>query len=325
LGRRRISLAVALAFCGVVTASGQTSAQEIRVGLIGLDTSHVTAFTELLNDPRNPDHVPGARVVAAFAGGSADIPSSIDRVPQYTATLRDKWGVEVFASIPELIARVDAVMLTSVDGRPHLAQIRPVLAAHKPVFIDKPLAASLADAREIFRLCAESKTPCFSASALRFYPSIAALKPEPKAPDIISVDAYSPATLEPHHPDLYWYGIHGVEILYTLMGPGCAWVERAFSEDQEVTVAQWKDGRMATFRGTRKGDHGYGAMVQTPKGMKLSEPVKGVIYKQLLQEIVKFFQTGAAPVSAAETLEMFAFMDAAQLSRERGGARVTLP
>ena len=203
-------------------------------------------------------------------------------------------------SIAELVARVDAVMLTSVDGRPHLAQIRPVLAAHRPVFIDKPLAGSLSDAREIFRLCAEAKTLCFSASALRFYPSITVLK----APDIISVDAYSPATLEPHHPDLYWYGVHRVEILYTLMGPGCVWVSRTFTDGQEVTVAQWKDGRVATFRGTRKGDHGYGATVQTTKGMKLSEPVKGMIYKQLLQEIVKFFQTGVAPVSAAETMEI---------------------
>jgi hypothetical protein len=315
LARRRNSLTLVLVLCSVAA-----SAQEIRVGLIGLDTSHVTAFTELLNDAKNPEHVPGARVVAAFAGGSADIPSSIDRVPQYTATLRDKWGVEIVPSIDELVARVDAVMLTSVDGRPHLAQIRPVLAAHKPVFVDKPLAASLSDAREIFRLCAAAKTPCFSASALRFYPAITALK----APDIVSVDAYSPATLEAHHSDLYWYGIHGVEILYTLMGPGCAWVERAFTDDQEVIVAQWKDGRIATFRGTRKGDHGYGATVQTMKGMKLSEPVTGGVYKQLLQEIVKFFQTGVAPVSAAETLEIFAFMDAAQLSRERHGARVEL-
>lgn len=316
MGKRKSSLILLL-----LLLSAAASAQDIRVGLIGLDTSHVTAFTALLNDPANPDHIAGARVVAAYAGGSPDIPSSIDRVPEYSSALHDKWHVEIVATIPELAARVDAVMLTSVDGRPHLAQIRPVLAAHKPVFIDKPLAASLADAREIFRLCAETKTPCFSASALRFYPAIATLK----SAEIISVDAYSPASLEPHHPDLYWYGIHGVEILYTLMGPGCKWVERTFTDDQEVTVAQWKDGRVATFRGTRKGDHGYGAMVQTPKGMRLSEPVKGVIYKELVAEIVKFFRSGVAPVTAAETLEMFAFMDAAQQSRERGGVRVELP
>jgi len=297
--------------------------QDLRLGIIGLDTSHAVEFTKLLNDAKNPAHVAGARVVAAFPGGSADIESSAGRVPQYTATLRDQWQVEIVPDIPALVARVDAVLLLSVDGRPHLDQIRPVIAARKPVFIDKPLAASLKDAREIYRLCAESRVPCFSASALRFYPGIQALKPA-AAFEIYGVEAFSPAPTEPHHPDLYWYGIHGVEILYTLMGPGCAWVERTYADDAEVTVARWKDGRTATFRGIRKGPHEYGATVYGSKGVKLSEPVKGALYQGLVTEIVRFFQTGRAPVPPEETLEMFAFMDAAQLSRERGGARVEL-
>jgi predicted dehydrogenase len=307
---------------GMLLLSSLAGSAQIRVGLIGLDTSHVTAFAEMLNDPKSPDHIAGARIVAGFPGGSPDIPASADRLPQYTATLRDKYGVEIVASIPELLTRVDAVMLTSVDGRPHLAQIRPVIAAHKPVFIDKPLAASLADASEILRLCAEARVPCFTASALRFYPSITAVRAT--AAETLAVDAYSPATLEPHHPDLYWYGIHGIEILYTLMGPGCLWVERSFTDDQEVVTAQWKDGRVGVFHGFRKGDHGYGATVYTTGGVKLSEPVKGATYEQLLVEIVKFFQTGVAPVKPEETLEIFAFMEAAQLSRQRDGARVWL-
>jgi len=292
-------------------------AQELRVGLIGADTSHVTAFTDLLNNHT----VPGARVVAAVAGGSPDIPESATRMPGYIATLRDKWHIELVATIPELLEKVDAVMLTSVDGRPHLEQVRPVIAAHKPVFIDKPMAGSLKDVREIFRLCAETKTPCFSASSLRFYPTIEAVKSDTLP---ISVEAFSPATLEAHHSDLYWYGIHGVEILYTLMGPGCRSVQRSLTDDQEITVGVWKDGRIGTFHGFRKGDHGYGATVFTAKGAKHSDPVVGATYKRLLEEIVKFFQTGVAPVSPEETIEMFAFMDAAQLSRQRGGVRVEL-
>jgi len=296
--------------------------EELRIGLIGLDTSHAVEFTKLLNDPKNPAHVAGARVVAAFPGGSADLPSSIDRVPQYTATLRDQWQVEIVADIPALLARVDAVLLLSVDGRPHLEQIRPVIAARKPVFIDKPLAASLKDAREIYRLCAEARVPCFSSSGLRFYPGIQALKTA--AGEIHGVEAFSPAPTEPHHPDLYWYGIHGVEILYTLMGPGCQWIERTFTDDAEVIVARWKDGRTATFRGIRKGPHEYGATVYGSKGVRLSEPVRGALYQGLVTEIVRFFQTGRPPVPPEETLEMFTFMDAAQLSRQRDGARVDL-
>jgi predicted dehydrogenase len=306
----------------LLLAVGPAAGADLRIGLIGLDTSHVTAFAEMLNNPQSPDHIDGGRIVAGFPGGSPDIPPSAERVPQYTATLRDKYGVEIVASIPELLARVDAVMLTSVDGRPHLEQIRPVIAAHKPVFIDKPLAGSLKDAREILRLCADARVPCFTSSALRFYPTITAVRTA--AADTLAVDAYSPATLEPHHPDLYWYGIHGVEILYTLMGPGCQWVQRTFTDDQEIVTAQWKDGRIGVFHGFRKGDHGYGATVYSSKGVRLSDPVKGATYKQLVVEIMKFFQTGVSPVKAEETLEMFAFMDAAGLSRQRGGARVQL-
>ena len=112
---------------------------EIRVGIIGTDTSHVTAFTKLLNDKNDPAHVPGARVVAAFKGGSPDVEASRTRVDKFAAELKDKWGVEFVDSIEALAAKVDAVLLESVDGRPHLEQVRPVFGAKKRVFVDKPL------------------------------------------------------------------------------------------------------------------------------------------------------------------------------------------
>jgi predicted dehydrogenase len=313
---------VSLCLWGIFLSLAQ--AQDLRLGIIGTDTSHAIEFTRLLNDTSHPERVVGARVVAAFPGGSPDLPASANRLPKFVATLRDEWKLEIVDTIPALLEKVDGVLLLSVDGRKHLEQIRPALAARKPVFIDKPLAAEYSEAREILRLCAQSGAPCFSASSLRFFAPVRALKTE--AGEIVGVDAFSPATLEPHHSDLTWYGIHGVEILYTLMGPGCQWVERTFTEDAEVTVAQWRDGRLATYRGIRKGNHGYGALVVGTKGIKLSEPARGsaAMYRGLVQEIVRFMKTGVAPVHPEETLEMFAFMRAAQLSRERGGARVAL-
>jgi predicted dehydrogenase len=316
LAGKRISFVLLLVFLPL------THAQDLKLGMIGLDTSHTVEFTRILNDASSLNHVTGARVIAAFAGGSPDIPASADRLSQFTAEVRDKWKVEIVDSIPELLKRVDGVLLMSVDGRPHLEQVKPVIAAHKPVFIDKPLAASLKDVREIFRLCKEAGVPCFSASSLRFYAPVLALRTA--VGDVLGVEAYSPATLEPHHPDLFWYGVHGVEILYTLMGTGCQWVERTYSEDQEVTVGQWKDGRIGVFRGTRKGPHGYGATVFGSKATRLSEPVSGNQYRTLVEEIVRFLKTGTPPVKPEETLEMYTFMAAAQLSRERGGARVKL-
>ncbi len=312
----------ALFFLG--TAYVRDPAPDLRVGIIGLDTSHVVEFTRTLNDASAPDHVPGARVVAAFKGGSPDIEASARRVEGFAEQLRDKWKVELVPDIPALCARVDAVMLESVDGRVHLEQVRPVFAARKRVFIDKPLAASLEDARAIARLGEGSGVPWFSASSLRFHAAVQSLKGDPKIGKIEGCDAYSPATLEPHHPDLFWYGVHGVEILYTLMGPGCRSVTRIYTPEADLVVGKWADGRLGAFRGMRAGKHAYGATVYGSAGIGSHEVEGGSLYKALVEEIVRFFRTGVPPVPPNETLEMFAFMQAAQLSREQGGREVLM-
>ncbi|MFH1742201.1 MAG: Gfo/Idh/MocA family oxidoreductase [bacterium] len=300
----------------------QKAGDEIRIGMIGLDTSHVIAFTSMLNDPSHKEYVPGAKVVVGFKGGSPDVEASWSRVDKYTAELQDKWGVKIVDSIPELCTMVDAVMIESVEGRPHLAQAIPVIEAGLPLFIDKPMTASLADAIEIARLAKKANVPWFSASSLRFASDIRkALDPELTG-KILGCDAFSPCGLEPHHPDLFWYGIHGVEILYTAMGPGCVSVSRVSTPDTDIVVGQWKDGRIGTFRGTRNGQHDYGCTVF---GEKATVSGKGHDYRGLVVEIVNFFKTGIPPVSPEETLELLAFMEAADTSKAKNGASVPLP
>ena len=324
---RLLALAVMCLLIGVsfTTDQSQAAPQEpIKVGIIGTDTSHVPAFTKLLNDPKEPGYIPGARVVAAFKGGSHDVESSHTRVERFATEIRDKYGVEIVASIEELLTKVDAVLLESVDGRPHLAQARPVFKAKKRVFIDKPFAASYADAREIVRLSRESNTPFFSSSSLRYANDVVALKSKPELGGILGALAFSPSPTEPHHPDLFWYGIHGVETLYTLMGPGCESVSRTNSAGADVVTGKWKDGRLGTFRGIREGKQDYGAVVFGAKAAAATTPPMKVDYRNLLVEIIKFFQTGVAPIQPEETLEMMAFMEAADLSKARGGAPVAL-
>lgn len=294
----------------------------IRLGIIGTDTSHVPAFTQMLNDPSRSDHVPGARVVAAFKGGSPDVESSRTRVERFVAEIKDKWGVELVNSIEELCQKVDAVLIESVDGRPHLEQIKPVLKAKKPVFIDKPFAGSLRDAKEIVRLAKAAGVPFFSSSSLRFVPDIQAMKQNPALGDLIGAIAYSPSPTEPHHPDLFWYGIHGVETLYTLMGAGCESVTRTHTNGADVVTGRWKDGRIGTFRGIRDGKQTYGAIAFGSKSVLMKEPRTS--YRELVIEIVKFFQTGVPPITPEETLEIMAFMEAADLSKQRNGAPVML-
>jgi hypothetical protein len=322
-GVMKLLLPFILSTAGLAAAaSAQTP--EIRLGIIGTDTSHVTAFTRLLNDKSDPAHVPGARVVAAFKGGSPDVEASRTRIERFSAELKDKWGVEFVDSIEELCKKVDAILLTSVDGRPHLDQVRPVFKAKKRVFIDKPFTASYADAREIVRLSRESGVPFFSSSSQRFVSDIQALRTNNAHGGIEGAFTFGPENLEPHHPDLFWYGIHAVETLYTLLGPGCEQVTRVKTDSGDTVVGRWKDGRIGTMRGIIRGRQDYGAIAFGTKAV-LSTPVpmKGD-YRGLLVEIVKFFQTGVPPVQPEETLEIIAFMEAAELSKNRGGAPVAL-
>ncbi len=287
---------------------------DLKIGIVGTDTSHATAFTKLLNDPQAAGHVPGARVVAAYKGGSPDVESSASRVDKFAQELQEKWQVEIVPDIPSLCGKVDAVLLESVDGRVHLDQARQIIAARKPMFIDKPLASTLQDAREIDRLAREAGVPWFTSSSLRWSEIVTGLA----GPGITGVDVWGPGPLEAHHQlDLSWYAIHPIEMLFTLMGTGCMEVSRTYSEATDIVVGRWKDGRIGVVRAVRP--YGpYGAVVFRGEKASQSSPDAKSDYRPLVVEIVKFFQTGKPPVSNEESLEIFAFMDAAQKSKPDG-------
>lgn len=298
------------------------SAADLKVGIIGTDTSHVSAFSRVLNDPSNPDYIPGAKIVAAFKGGSPDIPSSATRVENYAKELSEKWGIEIVPDIKTLVSKVDAILLESVDGRKHLPQFKEIAATGKklPVFIDKPLAGTLEDAREIDRIAKQSGIRWFSASSLRWSEVATTMK----YPDTKSVLTWGPGPEEKtHYLDLSWYAIHPVEVLFTLMGPGCAEVTRVPGDDGDVVTCKWRDGRIGMVR-TGKPYSDYGAVVFRGKTTSQSNPKMRSGYTPMLREVVKFFQGGPLPVPNEETLEIFAFMDAAQKSKEQGGKPVKL-
>ena len=306
----------------LVLTTAPALADDLKIGVIGMDTSHVTAFTKLLNDTTAPDHVPGGKVVAAFKSGSADIPSSIGRVEEYATVMQRDFGVKFVATIEELCREVDCVLLLSVDGRPHLAQARPVIAAKKRLFIDKPVGGTLRDAVEIFRLAKEAGVPVFTSSAYRYYDSMVELK-KADVGDIRSAISYGPAHLEEHHPDLFWYGVHPTEALFTALGRGCESVVRTHTADTDVITGLWGGGRTGTLLGLRTKPLPNKVTVFGTKAV--AEQKSGDhSYAPLVREIMRFFQTGIAPVTAEETLELFAFMEAADESKRRGGQPVKL-
>jgi predicted dehydrogenase len=292
----------------------------LKAGIIGMD-AHALPWTKIINAPGASGELADMTVVVAYPGGSSDIPQSLELREKSVGPVAEL-GVEIVASIDALLEKVDVVMILSIDGRMHLEQAKPVFAAGKPVFIDKPIAASLSEAIEIFRLAKKHNVPCFTSSSLRYAKRTLNIRKDPQLGKLVGCDQYAPCTLEPHHPDFFWYGIHGVEPLFTIMGPGCVSVTRVHTEGTDMAVGVWSDGRIGTFRGIRQGQRGYGSTVFGTQGIVSGGGFDG--YEPLLVEIVKFFKTGKPPVSADETLEIFAFMEAAEESKRQGGCPVTL-
>jgi hypothetical protein len=310
-----------LAAMGTTTAAAAEKAAPIKVGIIGLD-AHAVPFAKIITDPATPPPTSDMKIVAAYPAYSPDVPFSNDNIKKNIAAMQGM-GVEIVGSIEELLPKVDAVILASLDGRPHLAQAKPVLAAHKPLYVDKPVAASLVDTVTIFRLAREQNVPCFSNSSLRYSPGIAGMRKDPHVGAVLGCDAYSSnSALLPDHPDFYYYGIHGTEILFTIMGPGCRTVSRVKTETTDLAAGVWADGRVGTLRGIRKGKAGFGATVFGEKGIAPAGKFEG--YAPLLVEIAKFFRTGKPPISAEEILEIYAFMEAADESQRQGGRPVSV-
>ncbi len=292
-----------------------------KIGIIGLDTSHVPAFTkEFHREPPNDPAMAGFRVVAAYPFGSADIESSASRIPRYTAEMKDL-GVEVVDSISDLLSRVDCVLLETNDGRLHLPQALEVFRAGKPVFIDKPTGSNLAEVVAIFRAAKHYDVPMFSSSSLRYSDGAQAIR-NGKLGNVLGCDSFSPCSIEPTHVELFWYGIHGVESLFTCMGVGCETVTHLSTDKYELAVGTWKGGGVGTFRGIRDGKTGYGGTAFGSKGISEIGPYGG--YRPLVVEIAKFFRSESTPIDPAETIELYAFMQAAELSKQRDGAAVTI-
>lgn len=306
----------------LLLTSGIVSQKQIKIGIIGLDTSHSKVFPEKINGGELPEY-PEFKIVAAYPYGSRTIESSYKRIPGYIEDVK-KYGVEITNSIQELLDKVDCVMLETNDGHLHLEQAAEVLKAGKIMFIDKPVGANLEQAIAIFKLAEYYNVPVFSSSALRFVPQNQKLS-KGEYGKITGVDCYSPHRLEKSHPDFGWYGIHGVEILFTTMGTGCQYVNRMSSDSiVDVVVGKWNDGRIGTYRALQKGRSMYGGTAFTAsKAVEVGKSDR-YLYLYLLKEVLSFFKTREVPVSPTETLEIFTFMEASNISKAKGGKIISM-
>ena len=301
-------------------AFAQDTLKPLRAGIIGLDTSHVPAFTKLFNKGETEGELAGIKIVAGYPGGT-DMPASKDRVAKFTEQIRGM-GVEIVDSIPKLLEKVDVVLIESVDGRIHLQEAREVFKSGKLVYIDKPVAGTLAEAIALFELAKKSHVKTWSSSSSRFGADLIALKNNPEIGDILGVTTWGPCSYQSGTPDLFFYAIHGIESLFTLMGTGCETVSRTKGRITDQVTGVWKDGRIGTYRGIVKGKSEFGAIVFGSAGIR--QGAKTISYEALCRQIGTFFRTGEPPVSEAETIEIFTFMEAADESMRQGGKPVAL-
>lgn len=318
--RRNFLRQAALGAAGVGLAGTYVPAQtqDIRVGIVGLSV-HSAAFSKILNDPQKKDDLQGCRVTALYhPPGNPDVDFTQEQLAGFEKDVVSM-GVKMVPTMDEMLARADVVMIETNDGRPHLKEAMPAFKAGKPVFIDKPVAHNLAEVLRIYRIAEDMKVPVFTSSGLRYVDNMHTIDRK----KVISADTFSPASLEKSHTDLFWYGIHAVEPLFTVMGPGCKEVVQVqHNDDGDLVVGIWNDGRVGTVRGIRNGKRGFGGTVFTQDNIITLDTFTG--YRALVVEIVKFFKTKTPPVPVNETLEIYAFMEAAMKSRKNGGAKVTI-
>ena len=297
----------------------QEAPKPLRAGIVGLDTSHVPAFTKLFNT-KSDGELAGITVVAGYPGGT-DMPASKDRVAKFTEQVRGM-GVEIVDTIPQLLEKVDVVLLESVDGRIHLEEVRQIFPSGKPVFVDKPVAGTLPEAIAIFELAKRHGVRMFSSSSTRFGEKISTAAQDPALGELTGATTWGPCSYQAGTPDLFFYAIHGVEALYAIMGPGCETVSRVKGPVHDQVTGTWKDGRLGVYRGILRGKADFGATVYGTQGIvRIAEPPS---YEKLCRQIGRFFRTGEPPVSEAETLELFAFMEAADESARQGGKPVAV-
>ncbi len=296
--------------------------KEQKIGLVGLDTSHVIAFAKCLNKPGDAEHVPGARIVAGYPGGSSDFEVSHSRVKKFTDQLHDEFDVKIVDS-PEAVAeQADLIFITAVDGRTHLDYVRKTIAARKPTFIDKPMAVKTADAREIFGLGEQHNVPIMSCSSLRYAESLIDALADQSLGAIAGADVFGPMHVEPTQGGLFWYGIHSVEMVNRVMGRGCKEVKATKTDNHELLAATWSDGRIASIHGLRHAHPHFGLTIHREKNFQFVDAATGKRswYATMLEAILRTLPNGKSDVDPADTLEIIRFIEAANESRTTGRA-----
>lgn len=285
----------------------------MRIGAIGIDSSHLGAFAGRINALHRAGGTP-CQVVGhwtADAGGAS---------PELLAAAANHAGTPA-PDFDRLLAGVDGVMVLDVDGARHAGSVIAALNRGLPVFVDKPMTCSLADAERVLAAARQPGTRCFSASCLRFAAGVTDI-PRDGLGKIVAVDAFgSDQTREPMS-GLWYYGCHTVEMVGAIMGPGVRRVRGCEVQERTVADFEYRDGRLARLRFERSGYASFGATVHGTHGVHQFRDDLAGAYDRLVGAMVRFFEGGPAPVDLRETVEHVGAIEAVHRSISADGAWV---
>ncbi len=291
----------------------------MRLGVIGCDSSHLPEFSKRVNQLHQKRRTP-VKVTGFWTDGRHDLPEeSVEKWKLQTKA----YGVAQVDSLDQLLDQCDGVMVLSVNGQRHLEHALPALQRGLPTYIDKPLTCDLAQAKKLLAASQRYGARCYSASSLRFALEVEQLE-RAGLGRLLTVEAVGPGELNPAMPGLFYYGVHTVEMVDALWGPGVNRVRCVRTAERDLVDLQYHDGRVAHLRMERAGSYTFAATVHGEKGLAQFKVDFGPVYDRLIAGLVRFFEGGPEPVTLERIVENVAVMAAGNRSMEQNGTWVSL-
>lgn len=231
----------------------------------------------------------GTDAKVAYAWGESDSPTG-----KTNAEWCEAFGVTLCATVEEVCEKSDALLILAPSNpEVHLRYAEAVLPFGKPTYIDKTFAPDRETARKIFALAEKSHTPVFSTSALRY-----ATEAEGDCAEVLVTGGGRSAEE---------YIVHQAELLEVMMRAEAHSITAHKAANGTLFSVTYKDGRSAAML---YGEKLPFALHKTDaEGKTAYLPVKSPYFQTLMAEIVRFFQCGLPPVSAASTLRVMALRD----------------
>lgn len=288
--------------------------EEIKVALIGLDTSHTVEFARRMQAPdcAEDQKVHGMEAITClrFETPFQDKEGLDKRQAQI-----EEWGVKVTEDFDEAIDGCHAIMLEINDGAYHLEYFKKCAALGKPIFLDKPLADNIENARKIYDMAKEKSIRVFSSSSLRYIPNLDQAAEE--VPEAMYASMYGPVGVAPAGSSIVWYGVHAFEMLERAMGIGAKSVFARKDEAGVVAVVDYPDARRGVVELT-VGVYSYGGLVRDKKKVFPFIADTKRLYTVELEHVIEFFRGGPPAASMEDALEIMAMLDAAEKSSQSG-------